>query len=81
MKSREEIEIREDAVYRAFRAWCDTTPLRSIVEAEVLQECRKERGDPTWVPRALLNGGMAYSGMVNGRLYKLWIEEKKCQST
>ena len=34
-----------------------SSPLRKMVEAEVLEEQRIARGDPGWVPSGILSGG------------------------
>ena len=45
------------------------------IAEEVLQAFRKERGNPTWLPRNLLNGAMAYGSEVRERLQKIWKKE------
>ena len=63
-------EIRE-----AYRRWSYTHPLRPKIEEEILEAERKSRGDPTWLPRYYLNGGLAFSIQVEKRMRQLW--EKK----
>jgi hypothetical protein len=68
-------KISEAELWRDYCDWYNASPLRAKVAEEVLQKFRKDRGDPTWVPRKLLNGAMAYGSEVQGRLLKIWREE------
>jgi len=64
-------ELRQD-----FLDWSDrNSDIRLRIEAEVLEAERRERHDPTWSPRALLNGAWAFGSKVQDRMLSLW--EKK----
>jgi len=64
-------ELRQD-----FLDWSDrNSDIRLRIEAEVLEAERRERHDPTWRPRALLNGAWAFGSKVQDRMLSLW--EKK----
>lgn len=46
-----------------------SSPLRKVVEAELLAEQRIARGDPAWVPSGILSGGrLAFAMEVRRRL-------------
>lgn len=74
----QEVEkIYEAALHQDFVDWSNAYPLRGRIRADVLEECRKERHDPTWVPRSYYNGGADYSGRVEDRLREIWRAERK----
>ena len=67
-----EQECRQD-----FHVWCEAhQDLCKKIAEEVLQAFRKERGNPTWLPRGLLNGAWAYGSEVRERLEKIWKKER-----
>jgi len=60
-----------------FCGWCEAhQDQRDKITEEVLATFRKERGDPTWVPRALLNGAGAYGARVDEKMRQIWEEER-----
>ena len=67
----------EQNYWQDFRVWCEAhQDLCKKIAEEVLQAFRKERGNPTWLPRNLLNGAMAYGSEVRERLQKIWKKER-----
>ena len=66
----------EQEYWQDFRVWCEAhQDLCKKIAEEVLQAFRKERGNPTWLPRGLLNGAWAYGSEVRERLQKIWKKE------
>ena len=55
---------------------------RHRIEAEELERERRERYDPTWVPRGLLNGAGAYGVVkVQDRMLSLWKQQRKADGS
>jgi hypothetical protein len=50
----------------------DHPELHERVRAEILAKERESRNDPEWLPRGLLNGGMAYGRQVDDRMRELY---------
>jgi hypothetical protein len=70
-------KLTEVGFSKDFSEWCEAhSDLYRKIAEEVLQKFRKDRGDPTWVPRKLLDGAMAYGSEVRERLQKLWKKER-----
>jgi len=70
-------ELRQD-----FLDWSDrNSDIRLRIEAEMLEAERRDRHDPTWRPRALLNGAWAFGSKVQDWMRKIWREERKRAAT
>jgi hypothetical protein len=66
-------KISKAELYRDFCDWCEANQdLRDKIAEEVLATFCEERGDPTWVPRGLLNGAGAYGSQIQERMRQIW---------
>lgn len=66
-------ELRQD-----YRRWSNEhSALRAWICAEVLCAMRKERGDPLWIPRGLLNGAWEHGARVHKKMYQHWEQERE----
>ena len=74
-------KIYKAELWQDFCDWYETDPLRAEVAEEVLQEFRKARDNPAWVPRGYLNGGGAYGHRVQERMRQIWREERKSSAS
>ncbi len=71
--AREVQKLHAAELWQDYRAWVDRNPdLLARIEAEELERERRERYDPTWDPRALLNGAGAFGSKVQDRMLSLW---------
>ena len=72
-------KLEQEAEFRReYRAWLDRNPgLQERIEAEELEKERRERGEPTWKPRALLNGAWAFGSRVSERMHALSREQRQ----
>ena len=71
--SKEVQKLHAAELWQDFLAWVDRNPeLLASIKAEELEKERRERHDPTWQPRALLNGAGAFGSKVQERMLTLW---------
>ncbi len=67
--SKEVQKLHAAELWQDYRAWVDRNPdLLGRIEAEELEGERRERYDPTWEPRGLLNGAGAFGSKVQDRM-------------
>ena len=79
----DEVEkIYKAELWQDFRDWCDrNSDFQARIEAEELETERRERYDPTWQPRALLNGAGAFGSKVRDRMLSLWKQHGKADGS
>ena len=71
-------KIYKAELWQDFRDWCDrNSDFQARIEAEELERERRERYDPTWQPRALLNGAGAFGSKVQDRMHQIWKKESE----
>jgi hypothetical protein len=69
-------------LWQDYRTWVDRNPdLLASIEAEELERERRERYDPTWEPRALLNGAGAFGSKVQDRMLSLWKAQQQARKS
>jgi hypothetical protein len=79
---REVEKLHAAELWQDYRAWVDRNPdLLARIEAEELERERRERYDPAWEPRALLNGAGAFGSKVQDRMLSLWKAQRQARKS
>jgi hypothetical protein len=77
---REVEKLSAAELWQDYRTWVERNPdLLARIEADELESERRERYDPAWEPRALLNGAGAFGSRVQDRMLSLWEKQRKAQ--
>ena len=67
-------------LWQSYQAGVDRiSDIRLRIEAEVLEAVQRERHDPTWRPRALLNGAWAFGSKIEDRMLSLWEKKRNAE--
>lgn len=70
--AREVKKLHAAELWQDYQDWVDRhSELLARIAAEELERERRERYDPTWQPRALLNGAGAFGSKVQDRMLLL----------